>query len=1256
MRMEQYLTFTDHAFWEVIVNGDSVTAVASASAEVLFLLKLDAKSLWEAIKNRFGGNKEDANMKLLRCLPSAWNNIALIMRNKSDQDTLSMDYLYNNLKDQPSTASYADDVMFSFFSNQSNALHLDNEDLEKIDTNDIEEIDLKWKVEMLTMRVKRFIKKIGKKLDLNGKETVGFDRTKLNATTAIGESFQAEDELTNFPLMAYTSQGSSSSSSSNSEVHTSSKECLKSYEALQKQYDQQREVLNKSNLEIIGYQMGLESLEAIIVVHGRNEAVYEEDIAFLKYDVQVKDISIKDLKNQLENALKEKEDLKLKLEKFKTSSKNLTKLINSQISVIDKTGLGYDGHVNESEVLNNVVDSCESDGDDNQVNDMFKKVEGYHSVPPPYTGNYMPLRADLSFAGLDNSVFKPKDWESDSEDENVFEFKEVKKIIKPSLENIEFVNARNTTLKNVNKAEKQSPGAAVLTKSGQVSVNATKQSSHRAVASVSAAKHVNTNASRPNVYNSLPITYSYFKAHSPVKRPFNQKSVAKTNNFNEKVNTAKRPKGNLIDHISKYIGSYTLKRFNYVDPQGKLKNAKGGKITGKGKIRTAKLDFEDAYFVKELKFNLFSVSQMCDKKNSVLFTDTECVVLSPDFKLLDESQVLLKATLDESNLWHRRLGHINFKTMKKLVRGNLVRGLPSKLFENNHTCFACQKGKQHKASCLKNSEDEIADDAREKSTKVLRKENGVQNPAKEGIERTQRNKFKSMFIQDKDVNRNRMFTPVSTAISTYVYLGGSIPVNAATLPNAELPTDPIMPNLEDTADLQDTGILSGAFDDEVEGLEANYNNLELTTMDVKSAFLYGTIEEEVYVCQPPDFEDPHFPNKVYKVEKALYGLHQAPRACQDKYVADILKKFNFSSVKTVSTPIKTNKALLKDEEAKDVDVYLYRLMIGSLMYLTASRPDIMFAVCVCARFQVTPKISHLHAVKRIFRYLKGQPNLGLWYLRDSPFDLEAFSDSDYAGANANSATEAKYVAAANSYGQGEGSTVPVESNHTPIDEAASTSMDVRYGGAATTVTSLDAGQGSGNIDKTPSIPYDLPLPRVNTLGSDEGRMQHNELMDLVTKLLDRFLALETDLKQTKKVYDIHGRYEQDIEFDFDATKEVSTAEQVSTAGATFTTASDEISLASPTRRVSTADDITMAETLVYSRRSAAKTKDKEKEWENIKARVKADEELTQRLQEEERNKYSKVDQSKMLIDLINQRKGYFVEQKAEAKRKDQLQP
>nr|GEX63233.1 uncharacterized mitochondrial protein AtMg00810-like [Tanacetum cinerariifolium] len=117
---------------------------------------------------------------------------------------------------------------------------------------------------------------------------------------------------------------------------------------------------------------------------------------------------------------------------------------------------------------------------------------------------------------------------------------------------------------------------------------------------------------------------------------------------------------------------------------------------------------------------------------------------------------------------------------------------------------------------------------------------------------------------------------------------------------------------------------------------------------------------------------------------------------QDKYMADILKKFDCSSVKTAITPIETHKALFKDKEAQDMDVHLYRSMIGSLMHLTASMPDIMFAVCGCAKFQVTPKVSHLHAMKSIFRHLKGQPKLGLWYLKDSPFDLKAFSDSDYA--------------------------------------------------------------------------------------------------------------------------------------------------------------------------------------------------------------------------------------------------------------------
>ncbi|GJY68530.1 putative ribonuclease H-like domain-containing protein [Tanacetum coccineum] len=287
----------------------------------------------------------------------------------------------------------------------------------------------------------------------------------------------------------------------------------------------------------------------------------------------------------------------------------------------------------------------------------------------------------------------------------------------------------------------------------------------------------------------------------------------------------------------------------------------------------------------------------------------------------------------------------------------------------------------------------------------------------------------------------------------------------------------------------------------------------------------GKIEEEVYICQPPGFEDPNFPDRVYKVENALYGLHQAPRAwyetlstylldngfqrgkidktlfirrdksdillvqvyvddiifgstkkslciefekmmhkkfqmssmgeltfflglqvkqkedgifiSQDKYVTEILKKFGFTDVKTTSTPMETQKHLLKEEDGEEMDVHLYRSMIGSLMY--------MFTVCACERYQVNLKVSHLHAVKKIFRYLKGQPKLGLWYQKNSPFDLVAYTDSDYAGARidrksttggcqflgcrlislqckkqtvvANSTTDAEYVAASSCCGQ-----------------------------------------------------------------------------------------------------------------------------------------------------------------------------------------------------------------------------------------------
>ncbi|GJR64828.1 putative ribonuclease H-like domain-containing protein [Tanacetum coccineum] len=324
---------------------------------------------------------------------------------------------------------------------------------------------------------------------------------------------------------------------------------------------------------------------------------------------------------------------------------------------------------------------------------------------------------------------------------------------------------------------------------------------------------------------------------------------------------------------------------------------------------------------------------------------------------------------------------------------------------------------------------------------------------------------------------NIVSTPVNAASTprtssdagpSFIPLGESFPLNVN-----DFLDDHLMPDLEDIAEVQNTGIFGSAYDDDLDTCNSPYQEptkiaqalddeswvkamqeellqnkkdergivirnktrlvaqgnkqkegIDYDEMNVKSAFLYGTIDEEVYVSQPLGFVDPEFPDKVYKVEKALYGLHQAPRAWyetlstylldngfyrgqidktihkktnnaqKDKYVGEILKKFGFSSIRTASTPMETNKALTKDEDGEDVDVHLYR-------------------------FQVPPKVSHLNAVKRIFRYLKGRPNLGLWYPKDSPFILEAFSDSDYAGASLDrkSTTGAEYIVASHCCGQ-----------------------------------------------------------------------------------------------------------------------------------------------------------------------------------------------------------------------------------------------
>ncbi|GJR81317.1 putative ribonuclease H-like domain-containing protein [Tanacetum coccineum] len=418
-------------------------------------------------------------------------------------------------------------------------------------------------------------------------------------------------------------------------------------------------------------------------------------------------------------------------------------------------------------------------------------------------------------------------------------------------------------------------------------------------------------------------------------------------------------------------------------------NPKGGKIKSRGTIKSDNSDFENMYFVRELQFNLFSVSQMCDKKNSVLFNDTECIVLSLNFKLTDESHVLLKGISTFSILLGRKpaLGfmrpfgyHVTIlNTIDHLEKfdGKADEGffvgysINSKAFrvfnsrtriveENLHIQFsentpniagsgpnwlfdidALTKSMNYKPVVARNQSngnagtkacDDTGDDEK-KVTEELGKEGGDSSKDNESND------------QEKEDNVNSTNTVNAASTNEVNDVGAKTSI--------ELPDDPNMPELED--------IVYSDNDEDV-GAEADMNNLY--------AFM-----PEVYVCQTPGFEDPDFPDRVYKVEKALYGLHLVLRAwtkivsmgeltfflglqvkqkedeifiSQDKYVTEILKNFGFTDVKTTSTPMETQKLLLKDEDGEEVDVHLYRSMIGSLMYLTSSRPDNkLCSVCLC---------------------------------------------------------------------------------------------------------------------------------------------------------------------------------------------------------------------------------------------------------------------------------------------------------------------
>nr|GEU50728.1 putative ribonuclease H-like domain-containing protein [Tanacetum cinerariifolium] len=1232
----------------------------------------------------------DGNLKFLHSLPSEWKTHTLIWRNKADLEEQNLDDLFNSLKiyetkvkqsSSSSTAtqnlafvsststdsttdsvSAAASVSTTYVKFQSTSPQFDNEDLKQIDVYDLEEIDLIWHMAMLTIRARRFLQKTGRNLGANGTSSMGFDMSKVEyynyhrkgyldrECRSPEEPRRPEEEPANFALMAF-----SSSLSSDNEVPSCSKACSKAYTQLYSQYDKLTDDFRKSQFDVISYQTGLESVEARLLVF--TKAMFD-----------------------CENYYSSKSD-------------------------------------------------CEPWPPSN-LYDRFQPSGGYHPVPPPYTGTFMPSKLDLVLntapipVKTDHLAFNP---------------------IETTFQAATLIPA---SPKSNSSGKRRNRKACFVCK---IVDHLIKDCDFHARKMAKPAQRNYSNRGYHKQYAPLPhpkplkhsIPIAVLTQSKPVSntavRPLTDNPSSRTSNSPPRVNVVQVPVVSAAQGNMSHLSDFEELNGGYVAFGG---TTKVGKIIGKGKIKIGKLDFNNVYFVKELKFNLFSVSQMCDKKNSVLFTDTECLVLSSNYKLPDESQVLLrvprennmynvnlknivpfgdltclfaKAILDESNLWHRRL-HMDLfrptfvKSLNKKsyclvitddysrftwvfflaskdetspIIKTFITGLENQLsltvkvirsdneteFKNSNLNQFCRlKGIKREFSVPRTPQQNgIAKRKNMTLTEAARtmladsllpipfwagetlhvnflenKPNvagtgptwlfnidslsGTMNyhPVTVGNQTNSGAGFQNNLDAEKvgeEVNQSYMLflawlsvgstnpqnnaedaafdgkehafdvkkpeskvilSPSSSAQSkeqddkTMKKANGkSLPTvgqnslnntntfSAAASPTYEdasqFPDDPNMPRLKD---------IIYSDDEDVVGAEADFNNLESSIpvikdqgglsqmfgndihtcmfscflsqeepkrvnqaledpnwieamqeellqfkmqkvwvlvdlpygkraigtkwvyrnkkdkrgivirnkarlvaqghtqedgidyeevfapvtrieairlfltyasfmgfmvyqMDVTSAFLYGTIEEEVYVCQPPGFEDPNYPDKVYKVVKALYGLHQAPRAwyetlatyllkngfqrgtrdqtlfikkqkghillvqiyvddiifsatnkdlyrsfeklmkdkfqmssigeltfflglqvkqkedgifiSQDKYVAKILRKFRLTECKSASTPIDTKKPLLKDPDGKDVDVHIYRSMIGSLMYLTSSRPDIMFA-------------------------------------------------------------------------------------------------------------------------------------------------------------------------------------------------------------------------------------------------------------------------------------------------------------------------
>ncbi|GJS55411.1 putative ribonuclease H-like domain-containing protein [Tanacetum coccineum] len=1073
MRMEQYLQCTYYTLWEIIENGNAPIVTKIVDGKDTVIPPITVKEKHFAIENRFGEvieqtyerlqnlisqmemhgeviSQEDINQKFLKSLSQEWTMHTIVWRNKPEIETISLDDLFNNLKayesevkgtsnlttnshngaadNSKSGENFSNAIIYSFFASQPSIPRLDNEDLQQINPDDLEEMNLRWDIVVLTMRAKRFLKNTGRKLDMTNKERI---------------SDQAEEGPTNFALMAYSSTSLSSSTNSESVVEkptvetnepkTSKKEngapiiedwVSDSDEENVPKVEMQNTPSPKGNKRNWNQQMSQKLGSDFEMFNKACHVCGSFD--HLKNDCNncffnaVRPVNTVQSRTAVNNAGPMKNVINNAYSTARRPFNKITAANNSNFTKKVNTVKGTRVNTARPKAVLSAVKG-------NKGN-VVKALACWVWRPKHKVLDHVSRNNGASMA-IHSKILRINElltWSLGTMIESDLYLSDYEEILLKDL--LPFARTNSINFSVSHKCVTRRIVFFLLTLECVVLSPDFKLTDESHVLLKVPRKDDMYSVDLKNVIPQGGLTCLFVKAILDESNLW----YRRLGNVNFKTIELNRMGEalvmNLVCEMKGIIGDFSVAKLHQQNRRSERKNKT---LIEAAKTMLADSKLPTTFWAEAVNTTCYVQNRVSkdsvdarfkpsgeeEKKDAKDLGNEDSEVPSiKDSRVNQEKDISINSTntintvsptvndagvknnVVDENIVYGCADDPNMPELEDIVYSDDDEDIGAEAYMNNlDTCMPVSPiptTRIHKDHPI---EQIIRDLNSAPQTRRMTKSVTEYAMFSSVQQRTKHKDFQNCLFacflsqeEPKKVYRNKKDER------------GIVIKNKA--------------RLVAQGYTQEEGIAYDEFFALVARIEAIrlflayalFKDFVVYQMDVKSAFLYGKIEEEVYVYQPPGFEDPDFPKKAKHT-------------------------------------METHKLLLKDADGEDVDEHLYRSMIESLMYLTSSMPDIMFAVCAYARFQVNPKSSHLLAVKKIFRYLKGQPKLGLWYPKDSPFDLVAYINSNYAGASldrksitggcqflgcrliswqckkqtvvANSTTEAEYIADSNCCGQ-----------------------------------------------------------------------------------------------------------------------------------------------------------------------------------------------------------------------------------------------